>query len=122
MRITKRQYRLNGTNKSKVTRPKLWQLAFLLIALCLGSQNVLASERFSELSPAQQEVLAPLKDRWNTLPKGRRQQLAKNASRFAQLPPAKQEALRQSMRQFKELPPEERAEVRRRWQKDKANR
>ena len=103
------------------TLHKTLSVAALICLLFTGS-NALASDRFSDLSPEQQKVLAPLKHKWHKLPAKKQQQLARKAARFAKLPPAKQQALRKSQQEYKELSAEEREELRRRWQKDKSHR
>ena len=70
---------------------------------------------WSELSPAQQEKLAPLRERWDQMPASRRAHALERMERRARweaLPPEERERLRHGARNFHDLPPELREKMR----------
>lgn len=70
---------------------------------------------WSELSGAQQEKLAPLRERWDQMPASRRALALERAERRARwdaLPPGERERLRDGARNFRDLPPELREKMR----------
>lgn len=92
-----------------------------------------ASPAWSQLSPAQQQVLAPLQAEWEKLDSTRRKNWVAIADRYPTMRPAEQERLKKRMQEWaqltaeerraareqyqtlKKLPPRERKEVRQRW-------
>jgi hypothetical protein len=91
---------------------------------------------WSELTPEQQEKLAPLRDRWDQMPASRRvhalerverrarwdalspeqrERLRDGARNFRDLPPELREKMRASMQVVRSLPEEERRELKERW-------
>ena len=91
---------------------------------------------WAELSPAQQQKLAHLAERWDSLPASRRvhalerlerharweamtpeqrQRLRAGARNFHELPPELREKLRESMRVVRALPEAERRQLHARW-------
>ncbi len=64
---------------------------------------------WADLSPAQQEKLAPLRERWDQMPASRRVHALERLERRARweaMPPEQRERLRQGARNFRDLPPE----------------
>ena len=64
---------------------------------------------WAELSPAQQEKLAPLRERWDQMPASRRVHALERLERRARweaMPPEQRERLRKGARNFHDLPPE----------------
>ena len=88
---------------------------------------------WSELTPAQQKVLAPLSPEWDALDATRRkkwvaiaerypkmkpqeqQRLQKNMADWVKLTPAQRKAARDKYQTMKKLPPEKRREVAAQW-------
>jgi hypothetical protein len=91
---------------------------------------------WSELTPAQQEKLAPLSERWDQMPASRRvhalerierrarwdaltpeqrDRLREGARNFRDLPPELREKMRTSMQAVRQLPEPERRELKERW-------
>lgn len=74
-----------------------------------------AAPSWSELTPAQQERLAPLGDRWDKLPASRRMHVLERLERRARwdaLSPEQRERLRHGARNFHDMPPELREKMR----------
>jgi hypothetical protein len=91
---------------------------------------------WSELTPGQQEKLAPLRDRWDQMPASRRvhalermerrarwdamtpeqrDRLRHGARNFRDLPPELRENMRESMQVVRQLPEDQRRELKERW-------
>jgi hypothetical protein len=97
-------------------------------------QSKPAKPDWSELKPAQQKVLAPLKDHWGELDSTRRQKWAKVANAYPKMKPDEQQRLQERMREWakltseqrraardkyiaiRKLPPAKREEVKLQWQ------
>lgn len=70
---------------------------------------------WSQLTPAQQETLAPLRERWDQMPASRRAHALERMERRARwdaLSPEQRERLRHGARNFRDLPPELREKMR----------
>ncbi|WP_338764927.1 DUF3106 domain-containing protein [Massilia sp. METH4] len=68
--------------------------------------------RWQDLTPAQQEALAPLKTSWDDLGPVRKQKWLDIAARYATMKPAEKKRMLERMRAWTELSPEERKAVR----------
>ncbi len=93
-----------------------------------------ARPEWSELKPAQQQVLAPLKEHWAELDTTRRQKWVKVANSYPKMKPDEQARLQERMRDWiklsseerraarekylaiKKLPPAKREDVKQQWQ------
>ena len=115
----------------------------LTVCLCLAfpafaAQNKTDAKKpvrpaWSELTPAQQKVLAPLSAEWNAMDATRRkkwvaiaerypkmkpqeqQRLQKNMADWAKLTPAQRKVARDKYQTLKKLPPDKRREVAAQW-------
>jgi len=67
-----------------------------------------AKPAWSELKPAQQQVLAPLQEQWQELDTPRRKKWIKVADSFPKMKPAEQERLQTRMKDWAKLTPEQR--------------
>lgn len=70
---------------------------------------------WSELTPAQQQALAPLRERWDQMPASRRVHALERLERRARwdaLTPEQRDRLRHGARNFRDLPPELREKMR----------
>jgi len=74
---------------------------------------------WQQLSPAQQQILAPLKDRWSALDDTSRAKWAGVATRYPTLAPAEQARVRERMTQWAKLAASERGEARLRFQQSR---
>ncbi len=93
-----------------------------------------AKPAWAELTPAQQQVLAPLKDDWQEIDTLRRGKWVRVADRYPKMKPDEQQLLQTRMKEWatltpeqrriarekyqtiKKLPPDERAKVKSKWQ------
>ncbi|HCY62035.1 MAG TPA: hypothetical protein DHV59_04225 [Oxalobacteraceae bacterium] len=63
---------------------------------------------WTELTPAQRQVLAPLADEWNSLPPQRKKKWLEIAAKYAQMSPAQQQRMQTRMREWTQLSPQQR--------------
>jgi hypothetical protein len=68
----------------------------------------LAQPLWSELSPAQHEVLAPLEPQWNALPAAKKRSWLKLADRVPKMKPPEREKALERIREWATLTPEQR--------------
>ena len=69
---------------------------------------------WSQLTTAQQRVLAPVQGQWTDFTAKRQQHRAQHADRWAALPPAKQQRIRDRLTHWASRPPAERQKLRQR--------
>lgn len=70
---------------------------------------------WAQLTPAQQQALAPLRETWDTLPASRRVMALERAERRARweaMTPEQRERMREGMRNYRDLPPPLREKMR----------
>ncbi|MGZ5090813.1 MAG: DUF3106 domain-containing protein [Burkholderiales bacterium] len=119
-------------------------LVALITSLCIAFSAVAAQSKpeakkvakpaWTELTPAQQQVLAPVQGEWGQLDTPRRKKWVSIANRYPRMKPAEQERLQKRMQEWAKLtpaerkaarekyqtlkkqPPQKRDEVKRRWQ------
>jgi hypothetical protein len=94
----------------------------LIIWLCLALPAIAAQPSktaskpirpaWSELAPAQQQVLAPLAPEWNELDAAQRKKWVSIANRYPKMKTAEQERLQQRMKEWAALTPAQRQEAR----------
>ncbi|MBO4119993.1 DUF3106 domain-containing protein [Cupriavidus gilardii] len=75
-----------------------------------------ARPAWSELTPTQQRVLAPLAGQWNTLTEVHRRKWLRIAARFEELAPAEQQRVHARMTEWAKLTPEQRRLARENFQ------
>jgi len=75
-----------------------------------------AKPEWGELTPAQQNVLAPLKDDWASLDTTRRKKWVKVANAYPKMKPEQRRAARAKYQTIKKLSPEKRAQVKAQWE------
>lgn len=85
------------------------QLAAFLL---LGLSGVANAETWTQLSPIQQQALAPLAHEWNALPAKRQQHYLALAKKYTTLPPEKQAAFIERLAKWNSLTPEQRHKAR----------
>jgi len=97
--------------------------AALIIALCLACP-VLAAEStgtrkptaikpsWSDLTPVQQTILAPLAKEWDRMDSARRRNWLRIAERYPKMKPAEQQRLQKRMRDWAQLTPAQRQAAR----------
>ncbi|WP_374473280.1 DUF3106 domain-containing protein [Arenimonas sp.] len=70
---------------------------------------------WAQLTPAQQQALAPLRESWDTLPASRRVvalERAERRARWEAMTPGQRERMREGMRNYRDLPPPLREKMR----------
>jgi Protein of unknown function (DUF3106) len=75
-----------------------------------------AKPDWSELKPAQQQVLAPLQEEWKVLDTLRRKKWVKVADAYPKMKPAEQVRLQTRMKDWAKLTPEQRRVAREKYQ------
>ena len=98
----------------------------LIASLCLAFSAVAAQTKteakkvvkpaWVELTPAQQQVLAPLQAEWEQLDSPRRKKWVTIANRYPTMKPAEQERLQKRMQEWAKLTPQERRAAREKYQ------
>jgi hypothetical protein len=98
----------------------------LIVWLCLASCAVAAQSPpeakkaakpgWTELTPAQQQVLAPLQPEWEQLDTLRRKKWVSIADRYPKMKPAEQDRLKKRMQEWAQLTPDERRAAREKYQ------
>jgi hypothetical protein len=96
-------------------------IAALCIAFSAAAQTKADAKKapnpgWSELTPAQQQVLAPLQADWEQLDTTRRKKWIAIADRYPTMKPAQQQRLQKRMHEWAQLTPEERRAARERYQ------
>ena len=101
-------------------------LAALIIALCLAFPAAAAQSKtdakkpvrpeWTELTPAQQKVLAPLQPEWKDLDATRRKKWVTIADRYPKMKPEEQQRLQKRMADWVKLTPEQRQAARKKYQ------
>lgn len=102
------------------------RLALMLLAVCLfvlpafGASSSGAKKparpAWSELTPAQKQVLAPLEREWERLDTTRRRKWVTIANRYPKMKPLQQQRLQRRMNDWAKLTPEERQAAREKYQ------
>jgi len=102
-------------------------LIALIASLCIAFSAAAAQPKadakkaapkpaWTELTPAQQQVLAPLQTDWEQLDTTRRKKWVAIANRYATMKPADQQRLQKRMQEWAQLTPDERRAARERYQ------
>lgn len=92
----------------------------LALALpALAAAPVAGDPAWSQLSPAQQKALTPLRADWDKLDAPRKQKWLEVASRFGTMPPQRQERVRERMTEWARMSPTQRSEARLNYQQSK---
>ena len=97
-------------------------LAALMIGLCVAlSTFASAAEKkqpdWAQLTPAQQQILAPLASDWNNFDAIQRKKWLLTAKRYPKMKPEQQQRLQAQMRRWAELTPEQRRVARENYKK-----
>lgn len=97
-------------------------LAVLTLGLCVALSTLAsAAEKkqpdWSQLTPEQQQILAPLASDWNNFDATRRRKWLLTAKRYPLMKPEQQHRLRAKMRRWAELTPEQRRIARENYRK-----
>ena len=110
----------------------------IALALCLGlsvanAQSIKQNPAWEQLTPAQQQILAPIQGEWDKLDAIRKQKwigitqrypkmkpeeqarLQKRMQEWATLTPDQRRAAREKYREFEQLPTQERQAIREKW-------
>ena len=102
-------------------------LGALIVWLCLACSAFAAQSppeakkapkpAWTELTPAQQQVLAPLQPEWDQLDTVRRRKWLSIANRYPNMKPPEQERLARRMQEWVKLTPDERKAAREKYQR-----
>jgi len=97
-------------------------LAALALGLCVALSTLAsAAEKrqpdWSQLTPEQQQILAPLASDWNNFDATRRRKWLLTAKRYPMMKPEQQQRLQAKMRRWAELTPEQRRIARENYRK-----
>ena len=100
-------------------------LAALTLGLCIALSAFSAfaaaagkkAPDWSQLTPEQQQILAPLASDWNNLDERRRKKWLLTAKRYPKMKPEKQQRLQAQMRDWATLTPEQRSIARENYKK-----
>lgn len=87
----------------------------LLAAMSAPAAAQPANPRWHELSPAQQQALAPLAEEWNQLDAYRKGKWLAIGNRYASMKPEEQQRVQERMREWVRLTPDERRQARERF-------
>lgn len=89
---------------------RLPQAIFLVASLLCTT--VAYAQKWVELTPQQQQALAPLANEWNTMPEKRQQYLLKLAKHYPKLTPEKKELFHKQIVPWSKLTAEQRSRAR----------
>lgn len=89
----------------------MWTLG-LVFVLALQSTDALTDTDWSELSPKQQELLAPLKGDWNSMTDAQQERWLKVGRKYENEPEDRQAIMRERVSTWSELSPREKAAAR----------
>ncbi|MBE0622261.1 MAG: DUF3106 domain-containing protein [Burkholderiales bacterium] len=97
-------------------------LAALTLGLCIALSNfATAAEKkqpdWSQLTPEQQTILAPLASDWNSFDNKRRKKWLLTAKRYPKMKPQQQQRLQTQMQDWANLTPEQRRIARENYKK-----
>lgn len=84
----------------------------LVLVLGIQSADALASTSWSELSSKQQELLAPLKDEWDSMTNAQRERWLKVGRKYENEPQERQAIMRERVSTWSELSPRDKAAAR----------
>lgn len=84
----------------------------LLFILMVQSGEVLAASEWSQLSPKQQELLAPLKGDWSSMTRSQRERWLQVGRKYEDAPADRQATMRERVSTWSELSPQEKAAAR----------
>jgi hypothetical protein len=91
-------------------------IAFSAAAQTKPEAKRIAKPGWTELTPGQQQVLAPLQPEWEQLDTVRRKKWVSIADRYPTMKPAEQERLQKRMQEWAKLTPAERRVAREKYQ------
>lgn len=102
-----------------MSRPALLLSLILLLALPAGvlrAQQATAHP-WQSLTPAEQDLLSPLRDKWDHLSPHRQDHMLQRAGHWVTLPPERREQIRERIARWQRMTPEQRARTRRELQR-----
>jgi hypothetical protein len=97
----------------KMIRYFLW-IAFLMI-FSPGVPPPASGSSWDQLSPQEQQILSPLKERWDQLPADRQERLRRGAERWQRMTPEQRKEAEERFKRWQELSPEQREVIRKRY-------
>ena len=109
--------------RDKVIRRMAKVLAMPMLWLCIAVSTIAAGadkkppHSWPQLTPEQQQILAPLANDWRTLDEGRRTKWLLLAKRYPKMMPDEQQRLQRQMKDWVELTEEQRRIARENYKK-----
>ncbi|MEM7469604.1 MAG: DUF3106 domain-containing protein, partial [Pseudomonadota bacterium] len=102
------------THKSQsLLRPIFVILSLVVCSVCVSAERDESDViPFESLSEQQQQVLEPLRNRWQSLPPERQKRLLKGAERWQNMSDEERAKVRDRMQRWKQLSPEQRQSMR----------
>lgn len=102
---------MNATRIATKLYTGLLTLALLLV-LGIQSSDAMAATDWSELSSKQQELLAPLKDEWDSLTNSQRERWLKVGRKYETEPADRQATMRERVSAWSKMSPRDKAAAR----------
>ena len=100
----------------KLTYPAVILFASLLFGMPTLATGMVVSVPWQELSPQQQQILAPLSNDWSALSKKQQNSYIAIAKRYPQLTPLQQQRLQERMVRWAKMTPAQRHQAREKYQ------
>jgi len=100
------------TSIKKLFKKSIIAAITLIAVLSLGLPTEAMAATWQELTPQQQQILAPLANEWNTLPKKRQNNYIAIANRYPSLTPLKQQRFQEQIVRWAKLTPAQRQQAR----------
>lgn len=100
----------------RLTRPRAWAGTLLLMLASVASLAADTGLAWASLTPAQRQILAPLRQDWSTIDANRQQKWVELAAKFPTLPAAERHRIQARMNEWAKLSPTERAAARMQFQ------
>lgn len=104
------------TSTTLARSPRPWRRVAVLALWCALAGTASAAPDWRQLTPAQQQALAPLQGDWNELSTERREKWLRVAGRYPGMNASERERLHSRMREWAQLSPIERGQARLRYQ------
>jgi hypothetical protein len=106
----------NNNLMKQIFRAAIILLASLLFAAPSMATGMVVTISWQELTPQQQQILAPLANDWGTLSKKQQNTFIGIAKRYPQLTPLQQQRLQERMVKWSKLTPAQRQQAREKFQ------
>ena len=92
-----------------------WGFFILILGLAAFAWGQPSGSSWEKLSPQEQQVLKPFKDRWDNLSPDRQERLRKGADRWQKMTPDDRKEAQDRFKRWQDLPPDQRDLIRKRY-------